>query len=392
MHRNKFVLLFLTAFSFLSVLAFAFNASLADELPVFVMFHSPNCHACIEVKEKFMPALEEKYKERIKVDYLDLTDVENYKYFLSLKEKYGFRKKAVTPIFFLQGNFFSEQSFPVRRLESFIERSLKNPVKAAGELPEVDLLKRFSAFKPLVIMSAGLIDGINPCAFTVIIFFISFLAVQGYRRRELFFIGISFILAVFLTYVLIGLGALQFFYKLEAFWLVSRWVNVAVGFFSIILGFLALYDLAKYLRTRQTEGMLLQLPKAVKNQIHKVIGIHYRKEKPGAVNNRKITALVLSAFATGFLVSLLEAVCTGQTYLPTITFILKSSELKLRAFSYLIIYNFMFIFPLGVIFFLSLLGVSSQDFSRFLKRHLATAKFLMAVLFFGLGLLLVQRG
>ena len=102
--------------------------------------------------------------------------------------------------------------------------------------------------------------------------------------------------------------------------------------------------------------------------------------------------LLFSALVTGFLVSLLEAVCTGQVYLPTISFVLKSTTLKLAALGYLLLYNIMFIAPLIVIFVLALLGTTSQQFWGFLKKHLGLIKILMVILFFGLGIYLLWRG
>jgi cytochrome c biogenesis protein CcdA len=100
---------------------------------------------------------------------------------------------------------------------------------------------------------------------------------------------------------------------------------------------------------------------------------------------------LFSALVAGFLVSLLEAVCTGQVYLPTISFVLKSTTLKFQALAYLLLYNIMFIAPLVVIFALALLGTSSQQFSDFLKKRLGVIKILMAVLFFALGIYLLWR-
>jgi len=48
-----------------------------------------------------------------------------------------------------------------------------------SRLAGIDLAEHFRSFKTLAIVVAGLIDGINPCAFTVIVFFVSFLAFQG---------------------------------------------------------------------------------------------------------------------------------------------------------------------------------------------------------------------
>jgi cytochrome c biogenesis protein CcdA len=88
---------------------------------------------------------------------------------------------------------------------------------------------------------------------------------------------------------------------------------------------------------------------------------------------------------------LLEAVCTGQTYLPTIVFILKGYK-DMKAFIYLVTYNLMFVVPLFVIFLFALFGATSVQFSRFMKDKLGAIKILMSLLFLGLGIYLIWRG
>lgn len=362
----------------------------AGDMPKLTVFHSINCHRCIEAKKEVIPFIENEFRGRIEVEYRDIADMENYKLLLSLKEKHNLYTTIPLPIFYLNGNFFTGDSSDKNRVESFILEALSKQ-EAGRELKGVDLISRFKTFSPFVIIGAGLIDGINPCAFTVIVFFISFLALQGYKKTELVIIGLSFIFSVFVTYVLLGLGIFGFLYRLEGFWLVSKVANLCIGIFSIILGVLALYDFFKFKKTKQAEGLVLQLPKAIKNQIHRLIGMHYRNTKDKLEQGRNILGLFLSALITGFLVSILEAVCTGQTYLPTITFVLKNSNLKLHALAYLLLYNFMFIVPLLAIFFFALFGVTSEQFSNFLKRHLAQVKILMSALFFGLGIFLIWK-
>lgn len=119
--------------------------------------------------------------------------------------------------------------------------------------------------------------------------------------------------------------------------------------------------------------------------------MHYRKtDREGPVRPH-LLGLLLSALITGFIVSLLEAICTGQVYLPTITFILKITPLRLQAWGYLVLYNLMFIAPLAAIFLFALWGATSRDFAKFMQRHIGLIKILMAVLFFGLGVFLLWR-
>jgi hypothetical protein len=360
-----------------------------------IVFYSPSCHLCMQVKNTLMPQIQQKFKDKILIEYRDITDIENYKLLLGLQEKYQAKgiMKNILPVFYFEGRFLNGGGRIKKNLEHLITKSLSHPKKEWRDLPAIDLLARFRNFNVLAITSAGLIDGINPCAFTVIVFFISFLALQGYKKRELIIIGSAFILAVFLTYLCLGLGIFDFLYRLEGWGQAARIINFFIGIFSIILGTLSLYDFFKFKKTKKTEGLILQLPQAVKSQIHTLIGLQYRVQKHDGqeVFNRHFFRLLFSALISGFLVSILEAVCTGQVYLPTITFILKTTPLKLAALSYLLLYNLMFIIPLLVIFLLGLLGVTSEEFSQFLRRHLLTVKILMAGLFFILGIFLIWR-
>jgi len=369
------------------------RAASYSEPNVLTVFHSPVCHKCVKVKAELMPVIEKKFKGRVAINYRDVTDMENYKALIALKAKYAPDLKVILPVFFLRGKFLNGRADMDKELEPFINFSLGAQAGYVEEQAAVDLLDYFKSFTALAIISAGLIDGINPCAFTVIVFFISFLALQGYRKRELVVIGLSFIASVCATYILIGLGFFNFLYWMKGFQAFIKVFNIAIGLFSIILGFLAARDFIKFKKTGSTEGLTLQLPASVKNQIHRVIGSQYRKgkEERQVASATSIFQLVVSALVTGFLVSLLEAVCTGQTYVPTIGFILKTTQFKPQALGFLLLYNFMFIVPLLVIFFLALFGVTSGQFSSFLKKHMLTIKALMCLLFFGLGIFIIWR-
>jgi len=377
----------------LGFFVFAHGQTQAPQDDKLVVFYSPSCHTCIEAKATVIPDIEKEFRGKIQIEYRDITDVGNYKLFLSLKEKYGSKIESIWPVFYFRGHFLNGSGKIQNGLRVLIGQSLSQKAEAREGLPSIDLIAYFKTFEPLAVIGAGLTDGINPCAFTVIVFFISFLSLQGYKRTELIIIGLTFICAVFITYLAIGLGLFGFLYKLSGFWFISKIFNLTVGILSIILGVLALYDFFKFKRTGQTEGLILQLPAGIKNQIHSLIGLHYRKAKEsgGKVLRLHILRLALSALVVGFLVSILEAVCTGQVYLPTITFVLKASHLKLQALGYLVLYNIMFIVPLFIIFLFALLGVTSEQFSKILKKHLSTIKIVMAVLFFGLGVFLLWR-
>ncbi len=244
----------------------------------------------------------------------------------------------------------------------------------------------FSQITLWAIIGAGLADGINPCAFAVIVFFVSFLAAYKYTKKEIIVVGTAYCASVFLAYLLMGLGAFHALYAMKGF----RYVTLAVQWGTIVLCVLflalSLYDFIVYQRTKKSEKMLLQLPKSYKEYIHKVMRFFLRDK------HSSMWRLMLAAFAVGFVVSGVEAVCTGQVYLPTCVVILKEAgSQSWKAAEYLILYNLMFVLPLVLVFVLTLCGKESATFNNWLKKHLGLSKFLLCCVFLGLLLLMLAN-
>jgi cytochrome c biogenesis protein CcdA len=375
----------------LSALSLAF-AKERRPAPRLLFFYSESCHACQKTRHEVMPEIEKDFLGKIIIEYLDTAELNNYQLMLGLKEKYKCTETGV-PAVFIDGRFIVGFDPIKAQLRGAILAALeKERIDEFSRLPGMDLIKQFLSFGVLAITLAGLIDGINPCAFTVIVFFISFLALQGYKKKELAIIGLVFIFAVFLTYILIGLGIFRFLYSFNKFYLITKILNYCIALSCFVLGGLALYDIRIFKKTGKTEGLVLQLPQVIKQRIHSVIGLYYRKtkeEKSADALSPHLFKLIGTAFVTGFLISLLESVCTGQLYVPTITFVLKETSLRLRALGYLLLYNIMFILPLGAVLLLALLGTTQEGFSRFFRKHLPAVKLSMAMLFFVLGIFIL---
>ena len=240
-----------------------------------------------------------------------------------------------------------------------------------------NIIARFKSLGPFAIVAAGFVDGINPCAFTTIIFFMSYLALSGRKGRELIYVGIAFTTSVFLTYFLVGLGAFQFIQSLSVFSLFSRILYILIAALAFALGTLSLYDFIKA-RRGELKEIVLQLPRFLKRRIHK------------AIRGTRTERFVLAAFVAGVVVSLLELACTGQVYLPTLCFVVGVPELRTNAIFYLVLYNVMFILPLVFIFCLTYFGTTSASLANVMQRHVALIKLLTSILFFGLCAFLVS--
>src|SRR3989344_8936786 len=62
-----------------------------------------------------------------------------------------------------------------------------------------------------VLISGALVDSVNPCAFSVLILTIAFLASLGATRGRVLSMGGSYIAGIFGVYFLIGIGLLRAF-------------------------------------------------------------------------------------------------------------------------------------------------------------------------------------
>ena len=366
----------------------------AGESPLRVMvFYSPGCRACMEVERDVLPGIEKKYGDSIAVEQYDVSLANNYEQMIKLERLYGVDGGYVPEVIVSEYVLMGKEEI-VGNLDSTIQKALveakdvkknKFSVSQAAEYhpPAADLiLSRFESFSVYTVMTAGLLDGINPCAFTTIVFFISFLALMGYRKKEMFFAGASFTIAVFLTYFLIGLGIFRFLRALKGFSHVAMGINILIGGLAFILGMLSLVDYIRFKRTKDSSAIILKLPQSIKNRIHSVIGSDFRSKKNAGSS---LARIIWVAFTAGFMVSVLESFCTGQVYLPTIAFVLRIPDRKISALLYLSIYNFAFIVPLIAVFFLGLFGATSKTFSRFMERRMGLVKLSTAVLFFALA-------
>ncbi len=237
------------------------------------------------------------------------------------------------------------------------------------------LVERFRSMGWLTVVFAGLVDGLNPCAFATLIFFVSYLTLSGRKGKAVLLVGIAFTVGVFLAYLVVGLG----FYKvldLLGNWLniLSRWVYGLTALFCLGLAVFSFLDYRKA-RRGQIEDMSLNLPKPLRMKINSTIR-----------EGRKTRAYVAGAFMTGILISFLELACTGQVYLPTIIFVSSMPELRSQAVIYLVLYNLLFIVPLVVVFILAYFGTTSRDLTAFLQKHAAAVKIGMMVLFLSLAI------
>jgi cytochrome c biogenesis protein CcdA len=289
-------------------------------------------------------------------------------------------KHTVAPSVFTQGGFVIAADITPRSLGELFAKTMTLTQDDAWKIvaePEqlaaaAQVDRRYEAITLSVVLLGGLIDGLNPCAFATIIFFLSYLQIARRTPREMLMVGIAFISAVFLAYLAAGLVLYQVLDALnDRFAGIQRWLNLGFGLLALFAAWLSLRD-AFRARAGRLDDMTLQLPSILKDRIRKVI-------RSGA----RARNFVIAAFVSGLVISLLELACTGQVYAPIIYQIQHG---RLDAVLWLVIYNLAFITPLIVIFLLAYGGLRSETLIQFQKRHTFGVKLALALLFLGLAL------
>lgn len=305
--------------------------------------------------------------------------------FLGVRAGVPENKLMSTPIFFIGVDYVLSEKISRAHLAGLVENYAKTGSPAfwnelddrtleSAEEQINDLFRRFTVF---AVAFAGLADGVNPCAFATILFFVSYLGMVGRKGTEILVVGLSFAFAVFLTYFLVGLGFFSIIKQMSHFEIVAKVIFGGTGALCIVFGFLSINDFFKA-RAGKTSDMALQLPAFLKRRIHSTI-----REKA------RMESFVAGAFIAGFLVSILEFACTGQVYLPTITLVVRQEGLNSLAVLYLLMYNVFFILPLLFVFGFVYFGMSSKGIAKIMESRVGTVKLILAVVFFFVGGLLI---
>lgn len=233
-----------------------------------------------------------------------------------------------------------------------------------------------------MVILAGLLDGLNPCAFATSIFLIGYLLYLKRRPRQIILTGAAFCFGVFLTYLLFGLGLSFLIDFLGRFPWIKAAIYLLFGTAGLALAFLHARDALRYRRRQRASDMDMGLSAQTHRRIHEAIR-----------RWTQVSAWLLlpAAILLGALVSSMELACTGQVYLPTLAAI-NANGVTPRALLLLLLYNISFIIPLLIVAALAALGVGARALAGWARRHVLATKLTMALLFVILSALMLILG
>lgn len=342
------------------------------------VFSLPSCGYCRTLLERVIPQAAKETGAEVKVSYYPLDEPENLERLIQIEELLGDTDNELPAVVIGDRTILGGKKEIDAYLSTMIGRYAGQdggggaPSERAADT-KTALVERFKTFRILPVLAAGLIDGINPCAFTTIIFLLSYLVYLGRKKREVLIAGAAFSLGVFIAYTALGLGLSQILKTLSLLRAAGTIVRYLTFSALLIFSGLSFYDYLLYRRGKVTE-MRLQLPRFLKRQIHARVRIQTKK-----------TTIALSSLGLGFVVSVLELACTGQIYLPTIVYMMRVASEAKKALALLLVYNLAFILPLVAVFVLAYFGLTAETLAKAFGQKVGALKLATALFFLALG-------
>ena len=330
-----------------------------DGKPVVHFFYNTYCTEC----QKTVPYMQEiaPLYPGVVFRFHDIRESDEARIlFQEFKQQYG-REFLPVPSLFLGPYVLSGYEEITANLGDAIRLTMmQGEVRPTIPVPEVTGTKEVLTI-PLVV-GAALVDGINPCAFAVLIFLVLSLIALDTRKRVVT-VGATFILAVFCFYFLSGLGLFAIVQSSG----MSLLISVAAAAIAILAGVISI---GEALWKRKTP--FLSIPESTR-------GIIDTWAKKGSVPG---------AFVLGVLVGMFELPCTGGIYLAILS-LLSNRMTMYEGIPYLLLYNLIFVFPLVLILAVVALGIAPEKLEKLREEKRPIIRLAMGGVMILLGILLI---
>jgi cytochrome c biogenesis protein CcdA len=224
------------------------------------------------------------------------------------------------------------------------------------------------------VIALALTDSINPCALSVLLMML--LAIATYHPKKkgpVVLVGLMFVLSVFVIYMFYGIlviKAAQLLSSINIFrGIASTYLSLILGVFALILAVLELKDFFRY----KPGSIGTEMPMKWRAKVQKIV----------AKISSPLGALGLGAFVTIFLLP-----CTAGPVL--ILGGLLSFRDLLSNVPILLLYNFIFVFPMLIVILLVSLGEKKiEDISSWREKNIRVIHLIIGLIFLVLAIYII---
>jgi cytochrome c biogenesis protein CcdA len=226
------------------------------------------------------------------------------------------------------------------------------------------------------IISLGLADSVNPCALSILaLVLIAIVTYNPGDRKKVLLAGLSFVLAVLIMYLIYGFLIIKAFEVVQSISSVREFlygklgINFILGIGAIILGVLGLKDFFFY----KPGSVGTEMPLFLRPKANKLIA--------------KVTS-PLSAFGLGLFVTPFLLPCTIGPYI--ILGGLLAGDGFITALPSLILYNFIFVFPMLAVTIIVYIGSKkAEDVKDWKEKNVRYMHLAAGILMLLIGILMV---
>lgn len=331
-----------------------------------VYFYGDTCSHCAKVKP-LLDDLEARYPE------LNLTRLEIYSHpanqqkFLAMSQASGIQNPGVPLIFIGSSALLGDREITDRfeneiRAEKQRLSSCNTTIQPASADTEPSCAPAITALSLPLVVGAALIDSLNPCGLSVLVFLLISMAAAGGRRRILM-VGGAYIAAMFLFHLLVGIGLFSVF-SLSG---LAKLFSMVGGAIALILGIMTIADVI-----RNKETFMLSIPKSGK----------------GLLGDYARMASLPAAFVLGILAGVLGFSCTGGIYI-SILGLMGRDMTAMTGLPWLILYNFVYVLPLVIVTLLVAFGLSPERAEQLRNENKRALRLLIGLVLIALGVIIL---
>jgi cytochrome c biogenesis protein CcdA/glutaredoxin len=324
-----------------------------------IYFYADWCPHCQKVNAYFT---EQGFYEKYDIQKLNFDESEN---------------KALLQKIFTFANYKGSQGIPAIIIDNNIltgdidiisnfKKNIENSKGTAGQFLEQVKTGKKSAEVPMVaLISAALVDAINPCAFAVLILLVA-TVINAKGKNQALYAGLMFSLAVFVSYFLMGLGV----YKAITIFNLPFYISLAVGIISILIGLANLKDAFWYGKI-----FVMEVPFSWRPKMQSII---------------KHVTSPWGAAGAGVLVSLFLLPCSSGPYVVILGLMAERIDMA-KTIPLLALYNLIFVLPMiGITLAMYFFNLRGKKLEEFRQKNLRLLHAVAGTIMLLLGIYLVN--
>ena len=226
----------------------------------------------------------------------------------------------------------------------------------------------------------GILDAFNPCAIAMLLMFLSFLTDRK-RSKAVFYICVSYILAIFVTYFILGTFLSKALALLVPYMIIFYSIIIVLALFISALNFMDFFA-----ARRKAYGEIKnQLPRRFFTVTKKLMNGFSESIDSGD------TTVYLIAFLIGMFVAIVEFPCSGQAFVAWTAIVVDRTAHVLLFNGLLFVYVLLFVSPLIVISTIALKTQNTMAVSNFMRKRLDIIKLINALVFLGVAIYYIFR-